>query len=122
MKFPPRLDYQLPSDTHFWGYAADKLDAARFDGMLADYPLLKQRSPLIEMGLTKKNTHAILKQRGVRRPWVYEIGMPNGNCIGCVYRSEERRAGKESGSTGRSRLSPSPQKSNKHIVHMTHKD
>src|SRR3546814_10796307 len=31
MKFAPRLDYQLPSDTHFWGYAADKLDAARFD-------------------------------------------------------------------------------------------
>src|SRR3546814_13381537 len=55
--------------------------------MLADYPLLKQRSPLIEMGLTKKNTHAILKQRGVRRPWVYEIGMPNGNCIGCVKSS-----------------------------------
>src|SRR3546814_14496281 len=78
MKFAPRLDYQLPSDTHFWGYAADKLDAARFDGMLADYPLLKQRSPLIEMGLTKKNTHAILKQRGVRRPWVYEIGMQIG--------------------------------------------
>src|SRR3546814_2102239 len=39
------------------------------------------------MGLTKKNTHAILKQRGVRRPWVYEIGMPNGNCIGCVKSS-----------------------------------
>lgn len=84
MKFAPRLDYQLPSDTHFWGYTADKLDAARFDRMVADYPLLKQRSPLIDMGLTKKQTHAILKQHGVKRPYVYEIGMPNGNCIGCV--------------------------------------
>src|SRR3546814_11125024 len=84
MKFAPRLDYQLPSDTHFWGYAADKLDAARFDGMLADYSLLKQRSPLIEMGLTKQKTHANLKQRGVRRAWVYEIGMPDGNFIDCV--------------------------------------
>src|SRR3546814_311241 len=91
MKFAPRLDYQLPSDTHFWGYAADKLDAARFDGMLADYPLLKQRSPLIEMGLTKKNTHAILKQRGVRRQWGYENGMPNGNCKGCVKSRRDRK-------------------------------
>ncbi|MDG2513478.1 hypothetical protein P7B04_12300 [Sphingobium yanoikuyae] len=87
MKFVPRLDYQLPSDTHFWGYTADKLDAARFDGMLADYPLLKQRSPLIEMGMTKKQTHAFLRDHGIRRPYVYDIGMPNGNCLGCVKSS-----------------------------------
>jgi hypothetical protein len=87
MKFAPRMDFQLPSDLHYWGYTADKLDAARFDGMLEDYPLLKQRAPLIEMGLKKKDTHAILRQHGVRRPWVYEIGMPNGNCIGCVKSS-----------------------------------
>lgn len=87
MKFVPRLNYQLPSDMHFWGYTSDKLDAARFEGMKIDFPLLKQRSPLIEMGLTKKNTHSILKQHGIRRPWVYEIGMPNGNCIGCVKSS-----------------------------------
>lgn len=87
MKFAPRLDNSLPSDIHFWGYTADKLDAKRFDRMKEDYPLLRQRSPLIEMGLKKKDTHAILKQHGVRRPWVYEIGMPNGNCIGCVKSS-----------------------------------
>lgn len=87
MKFAPRLDFQLPSDLHFWGYTADKRDAKRFTGMLADYPELHQRSPLIELGLKKKDTHAILRQHGVRRPWVYEIGMPNGNCIGCVKAS-----------------------------------
>jgi hypothetical protein len=87
MKVAPRLNFQLPSDTHYWGYTADKLDARRFDGMVADYPMMKQRSPLIEMGLKKKDTHAILKQHGIRRPWVYEIGMPNGNCIGCVKSS-----------------------------------
>ncbi len=87
MKFAPRLDCSLPSDIHFWGYTADKLDAARFDGMLADYPLLQQRSPLIEMGMTKRDTHAFLRKAGVKRPWVYEIGMPNGNCIGCVKSS-----------------------------------
>lgn len=87
MKFAPRMDFQLPSDTHFWGYTADRLDAKRFDRMLVDYPMLKQRSPLIDAGLKKKDTHEILKSHGVRRPWVYEIGMPNGNCIGCVKSS-----------------------------------
>lgn len=87
MKIVPRLNYQLPSDVHYWGYAADKTDAKRFARMLADYPLLRQRAPLVEMGLKKRDTHAILKQHGVRRPWVYEIGMPNGNCIGCVKSS-----------------------------------
>ena len=84
MKFAPRMDFQLPSDLHHWGYTADKLDAKRFDGMLADYPLMKQRAPLIEWGLTKRDTHAILRKQGIRRPVVYDLGMPNGNCIGCV--------------------------------------
>jgi hypothetical protein len=87
MKFVPRMNYQLPSDLHIWGYTADKLDAARFDRMVADFPLLKQRAPLVEMGLKKRDTHAILKQHGIRRPYVYDIGMPNGNCIGCVKSS-----------------------------------
>jgi hypothetical protein len=87
MKFVPRMNYQLPSDIHHWGYTADKLDAKRFYRMQAEFPLLHQRAPLIEMGLTKKDTHAMLAQHGIKRPWVYEIGMPNGNCIGCVKSS-----------------------------------
>jgi len=87
MKFAPRMDAQLPSDTHYWGYTADKLDAARFDGMVADYPLLKQRAPLIELGMTKKDTHEYLRAAGIRRPVVYDLGMPNGNCLGCVKSS-----------------------------------
>jgi hypothetical protein len=90
MKMVPRLNFQLPSDVHHWGYAADKSDAKRFARMLADYPLLRQRAPLVEMGLNKRDTHAILAQHGVRRPYVYEIGMPNGNCIGCVKSSSPR--------------------------------
>ncbi|GLI99093.1 hypothetical protein Sbs19_29110 [Sphingobium sp. BS19] len=87
MKIVPRLNFQLPSDTHLWGYTADKLDAKRFDRMLVEHPNLRQRSPLIEIGLKKKGTHAILAQHGIKRPWVYEIGMPNGNCPGCVKSS-----------------------------------
>lgn len=87
MKFVPRLNYQLPSDTHFWGYTADKLDARRFERMQRDFPELHQRAPLIEWGMTKANTHDFLRQSGIKRPYVYDIGMPNGNCLGCVKSS-----------------------------------
>lgn len=87
MKIVPRMNFQLPSDIHHWGYTADRLDLARFQRMRADYPLLNQCAPLVELGLTKRDTHAMLAQNGIRRPWVYEIGMPNGNCIGCVKSS-----------------------------------
>lgn len=87
MKFVPRLNYQLPSDMHLWGYTSDKRDANRFRDMRNNYPDLRQRSPLIELGLKKKDTHAMLHQAGIQRPYVYEIGYPNGNCLGCVKAS-----------------------------------
>jgi hypothetical protein len=87
MKVAPRLDFELPSDTHYWGYASDWRDAKRFRTMQHEYPLLKQRAPLIEMGMRKTDTHAFLAECGIRRPYVYEIGMPNGNCLCCVKAS-----------------------------------
>ena len=84
MKIVPRMNFQLPSDIHYWGYASDPRDAKRFRGMLERFPLLHQRAPLVDLGITKEQTHAFLAKHGVRRPWVYEIGMPNGNCLGCV--------------------------------------
>lgn len=74
MKVVPRMNYQLPSDTHYWGYTADKLDAKRFYRMCEAYPLLQQESPLIDIGMKKEDTHAFLADHGIRRPWVYESG------------------------------------------------
>lgn len=84
MKFVPRMDFQRPSDIHYWGYAADKSDVSRFKRMQENYPELRQRAPLIDVGMTKKDTHAFLASAGIKRPYVYDIGMPNGNCLGCV--------------------------------------
>lgn len=84
MKFVPRMNFQLPSDIHYWGYAADRRDAKRFKIMQEEYPLLNQRAPLVEMGMRKRDTHAFLAEHGIQRPYVYEIGMPNGNCLCCV--------------------------------------
>jgi hypothetical protein len=87
MKFAPRLDFQLPSDTHLWGYTADASDAKRFTNMRENYPEMKQAAPLIERGITKAGCHSILANAGIRRPRVYDLGFPNGNCIGCVKAS-----------------------------------
>lgn len=84
MKVAPRLDFQLPSDIHLWGYTADGDDVRRFERMVATYPDMHQRAPLIERGLTKEACHAILERAGINRPRVYDLGFPNGNCIGCV--------------------------------------
>lgn len=87
LKFVPRMNYERPSDVHFWGYTADPTDKKRFRTMQEAYPLLHQRSPLIDLGLKKSDTHQILADAGIKRPYVYEIGMPNGNCLGCVKAS-----------------------------------
>lgn len=84
MKIVPRMNHERPWDEHLWGYAADKADAKRFTNMQENFPLLNQRAPLVERGLTKADTHSILSLFGIKRPYVYEIGMPNGNCLGCV--------------------------------------
>lgn len=84
MKFLPRMNYQLPSDTHLWGYTADKRDRKRYENMVGEYPQMLQRSPLIERGLTKGHCFALLEGAGIKRPRVYDLGFPNGNCPGCV--------------------------------------
>lgn len=84
MKVAPRIDFQLPSDTHLWGYTADAADVSRFERMLTEYPAMKQRAPLIERGITKEGCFAILENAGIKRPRIYDLGFPNGNCIGCV--------------------------------------
>lgn len=83
MKVAPRLDFQLPSDTHLWGYTADGRDVKRWANMRENYPLLKQEAPLIDRGVTKAGCHAILANAGIQPPRVYALGFPNANCIGC---------------------------------------
>jgi 3'-phosphoadenosine 5'-phosphosulfate sulfotransferase (PAPS reductase)/FAD synthetase len=84
LKVAPRLDFQLPSDRHVWGYTADKPDVKRADRMRVEYPLMKQRSPLIERGLTKANVLALIEGAGIELPIMYKLGFHNNNCIPCV--------------------------------------
>ena len=84
MKRVPRLEFQLPDDVHLFGYTADAADVKRAAKFLANSPGLTIRFPLIERGLTKEACFSLIERAGIKRPRVYDMGYPNGNCPGCV--------------------------------------
>ena len=86
MKIMPRLAFQLPTDIHVFGYTADARDTDRFDTLKSNYPELTVRAPLIESGVTKAATLAIVEGWGIALPRSYAMGFPNANCLGtgCV--------------------------------------
>ena len=86
MKIAPRLLFQRPYDIHVFGYTADAGDNARFERLKANYPELSIRAPLIETGVTKASTLAIVEGWGILLPRTYAMGFPNANCLrtGCV--------------------------------------
>lgn len=86
MKVAPRLAFQLPTDLHVFGYTADREDVERFDRLRDTYFELKVRAPLIEQGITKAASLAMVERAGLRLPRSYAMGFPNANCLGtgCV--------------------------------------
>ncbi len=86
MKVEPRLAFQRPDDVHVFGYTADRGDVERFERLKATYFELTVRAPLIEQGLTKAATLAMVERAGLRLPRTYGLGFPNANCLrtGCV--------------------------------------
>lgn len=86
MKVKPRIAFQLPTDTHAFGYTADAKDKQRFDALKRNYPELVVRAPLIERGITKAATLAMVEDWGLVLPRSYAMGFPNANCLqtGCV--------------------------------------
>lgn len=67
---------------YVWGY--DCTERHRADRLVETYPGHKHIFPLIERNLTKEDCHGMLKQLGIKRPAMYEMGYRNNNCIGCV--------------------------------------
>lgn len=89
MKVEPRLAYQRPDDIHVFGYTADGRDRKRFETLRDTYFELKLRAPLIEAGITKAATLAMIQSAGIELPRSYAMGFPNANCLGsgCVKAS-----------------------------------
>ena len=84
LKVIPRLNYQLPSDIHVFGYTNDKADRKRANQLRETYPLLKIKTPLIDAGLNKANCLALIEAAQIKLPLMYAMGFQNNNCIPCV--------------------------------------
>lgn len=85
LKFIPRLNFQLPSDIHIFGYTADKRDIERAERLRKEYPLLKIETPLIDRHITKAECLALIEGANIALPRTYAMGFPNANCLksGC---------------------------------------
>jgi hypothetical protein len=86
MKIGPRLAFQRPDDVHVFGYTADKHDIKRFERLKENFFEIDARAPLIDAGITKAGTLALVERAGLRLPRSYAMGFPNANCLktGCA--------------------------------------
>jgi hypothetical protein len=71
-------------DCYIWGMDSGERERLRASRLMETMPFIKHIFPLIENNISKENAHAMLKSAGINRPYMYELGYPNNNCIGCV--------------------------------------
>lgn len=72
-------DYEL---TYVWGF--DGSESNRAKRMKETMFEVNHEFPLIENNISKEKAHGILKELGIQRPLMYDLGYSNNNCIGCV--------------------------------------
>ena len=68
--------------TYIWGY--DIEERHRAERLLESMPQFKHKFPLIDRKLTKEDCHGRLRELGIKRPMMYDLGYRNNNCVGCV--------------------------------------
>ena len=77
-----RFEYQQIDDVQYFGFTKDeKIRATRF---LNSFPEINVKSPLIDLGLSKKDCIKELLRLKIELPKMYSLGFNNNNCIGCV--------------------------------------
>jgi len=81
LKKKVREEFELPTDTHVFGYTVD--EGPRFDRFL-DANNIRAIAPLIGAGLTHGDCLALVQDAGIRIPEMYRLGFKHNNCIGCV--------------------------------------
>lgn len=84
LKKEVRLAFQVPSDTHVFGYCAEEI--GRWDKFL-DANNIDAIAPLIERGLEHKDCLAMIEKAGIELPAMYKMGYKHNNCIGCAKAS-----------------------------------
>jgi hypothetical protein len=84
LKIAPRIAWQMPTDIHVFGYAADSRDIERADAFRRNYFELTVETPLIDRGLSKAACLAIVQRAGIALPVMYGQGFQCNNCVPCV--------------------------------------
>lgn len=74
--------WRRPTDVIVLGYTAEEAD--RYLSFQEEFPDMYVIAPLIERGLTKNDTLAMIERAGIELPAMYRLGYQNANCIGCV--------------------------------------
>lgn len=68
--------------TYVWGFDLNEQRRAdRLSEVMIEY---KHEYPLITAGLQKQDCHAMAHKLGIKRPYMYDLGYNNNNCVGCV--------------------------------------
>lgn len=68
--------------TYIWGY--DCTEIGRAESTISSMPKQNHIYPLIEHNFAKENCHGMLRELGIKRPKMYDLGYRNNNCVGCV--------------------------------------
>lgn len=69
--------------TYVWGF--DLKEKGRAERTVEANPQAEHEFPLIDKGFSKEDVHGMFEQLfDFSRPWMYEMGYPNNNCVGCV--------------------------------------
>lgn len=76
------IKYERTPLVYYWGL--DKDETERASRLFAHNPNQTHFFPLADENITKQEAHQILAASGVKRPYMYDLGYHNNNCIGCV--------------------------------------
>ena len=82
MKKLVRQRFQKVSDKQIFGFTAE--ENHRADRFREQNPEVDLSTPLIDLGLTKKDCFIELQKAGIELPAMYKLGYKNNNCVGCV--------------------------------------
>lgn len=73
-------DYEI---TYVWGFDCDEKNRA--SRTIESNQQANHEFPLIEKNLSKQDVHGYFERNfNFKRPYMYELGYPNNNCIGCI--------------------------------------
>ena len=69
--------------TYIWGF--DLSEKRRAERTVNGMPQFNHEFPLIDKSLSKQDVHGLFTRMfGFARPYMYDLGYSNNNCIGCV--------------------------------------